>query len=111
MTALSKNVVAHGGSVSTSKYVAATNGDTAPVGSGVFLHVKNGSGAGITATVTTPGTEDGRLAIADDTTPSIPAGEAALIPLLDLYADPNTGRATINYSATASVTVAVWSVP
>jgi hypothetical protein len=113
MTALAANVVPNVGVDISGQLVAATNGDTAPCGSGTFLLVKNASGSGITVTLTTPGVVDGRLAIADSTSPSIALTSGlGIIPLpASLYADPTTGLATINYSATGSVTVAVVRVP
>jgi hypothetical protein len=113
MTALVTQVVPNVGVDISTSLVAATNGDTAACGSGTFLLVKNASGSGITVTLTTPGVIDGRLAIADSTSPSIALTSGlGLIPLpSSLYADPTTGLATINYSATSSVTVAVVRVP
>lgn len=72
----------------------------------LFLVVKNASGAAITATVVTPGNLPTGDAYPDKVyTVAATTGEA-WIPLLDLYADPATGLATVNYSATASVTAA-----
>lgn len=113
MTALVTQVVPNVGLDISTSLVAATNGDTAPCGGGTFLLVKNASGSAITVTLTTPGVVDGRLAIADSTSPSIALTTGlGIIPLpYNLYADPTTGLATINYSATSSVTVAVVRVP
>jgi hypothetical protein len=92
--------------------VAATNGDTAACGSGTFLYVKNANAAACTVTLTTPGQVDGRLAIADSQFAVARPPGIGVIPLISsLYADPTTGLATINYSVTASVTVAVVRVP
>jgi hypothetical protein len=113
MTALVTQVVPNVGVDVSTAMVPATASDTAACGAGTFLLVKNASGAPITVTVATPGQVDGRLAIADSTSPSIALTTGlGVIPLISsLYADPTTGLATITYSATSSVTVAVVRVP
>ncbi|MFF2383767.1 hypothetical protein [Streptomyces sp. NPDC058108] len=112
MTALAANVVPNVGLDIGSLPVAATNGDTAPCGGGTFLYVKNANAAACTVTLTTPGTVDGRLAVADSTFSVAANTGIGVIPLItSLYADPTTGLATINYSVTSSVTVAVVRVP
>ncbi|MGW3152776.1 hypothetical protein [Streptomyces sp. NPDC001089] len=112
MTALSTQVVPNVGADIGAAPVAATNGDTAPCGAGTFLYVKNANAAACTVTLTTPGQVDGRLAIADSTFSVAASTGIGIIPLIPgLYADPTTGLATINYSVTASVTVAVVRVP
>jgi hypothetical protein len=88
-------------------FAAAAAGDTAEVDPANTLIVKNGSGAGITVTLVTPG----NLATGDaypDKAYTVAAAGEAWIPLVDAFRD-NTinGQATINYSATASVTRAV----
>lgn len=88
---------------------AAAGGDTAPVGSGLILHVVNGSAAAITVTIPTPGSIDG-LAIADAAL-SVPAGDSGFIPLSRVYRNPVTGRAAVSYSATTTVEVAVIQFP
>lgn len=105
--ALTMNVVPHGGLINLTP-VAATSGDQCATGSGVLLYVNNGDAAAHTVTMVTPGKVDG-LDIADRTV-SVPAGQTAYIPVLDLYRDPATGLATINYDTTTSVTVAVLRV-
>lgn len=87
-------------------FAAAAAGDTAECAEGMVLIVKNGSGASITATLTTPG----NLGTGDaypDKAYTVAAGTEVWIPLLDLYRDPTTRQAAISYSATASVTRAV----
>jgi hypothetical protein len=90
------------------------DGDIADVGSGVFLYVLNGSGAPITVTVQTPGgVEDLTL---QDRAVTVPAAGFRLIPLtMAAYRQPvgsaDAGRAYIDYSAVASVTRAVISMP
>lgn len=88
---------------------AASGGDEAPTGSGLVLYVRNGSASAITVTVTTPGTVQG-LAIADATL-SVPAAKSGFVPLDNVYRSPSTGRASITYSASASVDVAVLQLP
>lgn len=88
-------------------YAAAAAADTAKTGSGLTLIVKNASGAPITVTLVTPGNLGTGDAIPDKVyTVAATTGER-WIPLLDLYADPTTGTAAVNYSATTSVTRAV----
>lgn len=112
MTALATNVVPNVGLDIGALPIAATNGDTAACGSGTYLYVKNANAAACTVTITTPGQVDGRLAIADSAFTIAATTGIGIIPLIaSLYADPVTGLATINYSVTASVTVAVVRVP
>jgi len=74
-----------------------------------ILHVKNGSGAGITVTITTAATVSGR-AIADDTV-TVPAGGESMIYLgdRDILAQPSgatfPGQVYVDFSAVASVTL------
>ena len=88
-------------------FAAAAAGDTARVGSHLTLIVKNASGGSITVTMVYPGNLPTGDAIPDKVY-TVPAttGEQ-WIPLLQQYADPTTGTASITYSATASVTRAV----
>lgn len=85
---------------------ATVGGDQCATGSDVRLLVKNDDAAPVTATLATPGTVDGDLAIADRTF-TVAAGELGAIPVTDRYRDPATGLATITYSSATSVTVAV----
>ncbi len=88
-------------------FAAAAAGDTARVGAHMTLIVKNASGAPITVTLTPPSTlPTGAAYPAKVYTVPATNGEQ-WIPLLDVYADPTTGQASISYSATASVTRAV----
>ncbi|MDP5182167.1 hypothetical protein QOZ88_05920 [Blastococcus sp. BMG 814] len=93
-------------------YTAAdgVNGNSFRLASGTALHVKNGSAAAVTATIPTAMTVDG-LAVADRAV-SIPAGEDRLIALGTnaAYVQPG-GVAHLDLSATASVTVAVLTIP
>lgn len=89
---------------------ASAGGDTFRPGPTTFLHVKNGSAAAITATVVTPGNQDG-LAIADLAV-AVPAGGERMVgPLTaDLFRDTADGLADVTWSAAASVTVAALAV-
>lgn len=111
MTALATNVVPNVGLVDTSVYTAASASDTAACGTGTFLVVKNGGASAITVTIACPILVDGRLTTSSSTSPSIPAGGVGWLPLLPIYASSATGLATITYSATTSVNVAVVRVP
>lgn len=108
MAALSAQPVTTGG-LKPTYAAAAGGGDTAPVGTGMVLHVVNGGGGAVTVTVVTPGTADG-LAIAD-TAQSVPAGGHLFVPLRAVYRSPVTGRAAITYSGVTTVTVAVLQLP
>ena len=80
------------------------NGDTVPPG--WRLIARNTGGGAITITITTPGTIDGDLAIADRTSVSIPATSGlASIPITDTYRDPATGLATLTFSGTTGLKV------
>ena len=108
MATLTAQTVSVAGTAPT--YTAASDGgDETPVGSGLVLYVRNGSTADITVTVTTPGTIQG-LAIADATL-SVPAAKSGFVPLDGVYRSPSTGRASVTYSASASVDVAVLQIP
>lgn len=84
---------------------ASAGGDKVPPGDDVALHVKNGSGASITATVVTPGTVAGQAI--GDVDVAVPAGESRFIgPLTrDLFA-ADDGLVDVTWSATTSVTFA-----
>lgn len=109
MAALATNVVPMIGLRYDSKLVAAAGGgDTAQTGAGVFLAVANGDSGSHTVTIAHPGTVDG-LAVADRAV-AVPAGQTFLIPMIDGYRDPSTGRAAITYDGVTSVTVGVFRV-
>jgi hypothetical protein len=84
---------------------AAAGGDTAPVGSHLFLHIKNGGGSPITATLAVPGNTWNGIAT-PDTPFVISNGAERMIPLDSRY-QQSDGRAAITYTAVTSVTVAV----
>ena len=83
---------------------AAGGGDTADISNGrTFLWVKNGGGSSITVTLTTPGTVDGDLAVADRTVSVTNAQERLIGPLSPAVYG---GVVAIGYSGVTSVTVA-----
>jgi hypothetical protein len=84
-------------------------GDTVIPGAGSFLHVKNAGTAAVTVTLVTPGTVS-NLDIADQPV-SVPAAGERMIAVGDLYRDQATGRASVTYSAVASVTVGSFRAP
>lgn len=85
-------------------FAAAAAGDTAEAGPTDFLVVKNGSGASINVTIVTPGTLPSGDAYPDKVYAVAAAGER-WIPLISDFKDSSIGgQATVNYSATASVT-------
>lgn len=112
MTALVTNVIPNVGADIAPLLVAPTNGDTAVCGSGMFLYVKNTNAAACVVTIACPVVQDGRLTTSSSTF-SVPlTSGVGVIPLLPIYADPTTGRATItSYSVISGVTVAVVRVP
>lgn len=86
---------------------ASPGGDKYVPGENTFLHIKNGSVSSIVATLVTPGTKDGTLAIADRAI-TVPAGEDRFVAApTDLYRNPADGFADITWSATTTVTFAV----
>lgn len=85
---------------------ASGGGDTVLPDDDGFLFVKNGSGAGMTVTITTPGVGPGGVAVPDVTSVSIGAGLVGLVgPLNAALQDPTTGFVSIAYSATTTITV------
>ena len=113
MTALTTHVVPHPGvDISTLLVAAGGSGDTAACGPGAFLFVHNANAAACTVTIACPKKVDGRLTTSSSASPAIPLTSGlGVIPLLDIYADPDTGLASISYSVTSSVTVAAVRVP
>jgi hypothetical protein len=86
---------------------AAAAGDTAAVGPGIELEVRNGSGSSITVTITTVGLLD-----SGDTYPNkvytVAAGGEARIPLLSPnYRNATDQLAHLTWSSTTTVTRAV----
>lgn len=110
MAALNATTMPLQGSQMDAALVAATSGgDTAPVGAGLFLVVKNADASPHTVTLVTPATVDGDLAVADRAV-TVAAGKTELIPLTATYRDPTTGRASLTYDAVTSVSVGVFRV-
>lgn len=109
MAQLASQAVTRGG-LSPSYANAAAGGDTFTPTRDTVLHAKNGSGASITVTVATPGTEIG-LPIADVAV-AVPAGEERLIGPFphEHFADPADGLAHITYSDVTSLTVAALEI-
>ncbi|MFK4096727.1 hypothetical protein [Streptomyces anthocyanicus] len=93
--------------IDTRLTAAASGGDTAEVGSGKFLIIKNGDAGDHTVTVASPGTQRG-LAISNGVYDA-PAGAYTLVPLADVFRGAN-GRAAITYDAVTSVTVGVFEL-
>lgn len=84
---------------------ASAGGDKIPPGDDVVLHVKNDSGASITATVVTPGTVAGQDI--GDVDVAVPAGEARFVgPLTAATFAGDDGLVDVTWSATTSVTFA-----
>lgn len=106
MATLTTQVIGQAGTAITFSNATASGGDQCATGDGVKLLINNASASSVTATLVTPGTVDGDLAIADRTF-TVAAGAIGAIPMTDRYRDPATGLATVTYSAVTSVTVAV----
>lgn len=109
MAALTVQNTGLGTSALEPTYAAASaGGDTFVNGDGrVILHVKNGSGASIDVTITTPYSLRGGIAV-DDPVTAVPAGEDRMIGPFDpavFNAAAGTG-VSVSYSAATSVTVA-----
>ena len=87
---------------------AAGGGDKFSPTDRTFLHVKNGGGSPITATVVTPKQTSYGAAIADIAVSVPAAGERMIGPFpRQHFADTDDALADITYSAVTSVTVAV----
>lgn len=109
MAALPLNTVPVAGGLSiTDNLVAASGGgDTAPVGPGRFLVVRNADAAPHTVTVATPGTVSG-LAVADATL-TVAAGKTSSLPLAPAFKGA-TGRAAITYDGVTSLSVGAFEL-
>jgi hypothetical protein len=75
----------------------------------LFLHVKNASGGSINVTITDPGTTASGSA-ATNPVIAVPAAGERMIYLNQYYTSPSTGTITVAFSATASVTAALFRV-
>lgn len=104
MATLASQGVVTGGLKATYSSATATTGDRFLTGDGAILHVKNGSGVSVTATLTTPGTVDG-LAIGDRAI-TIPAGEERFIAVPDSLYRASDGLGTLVCAPVTTVTVA-----
>lgn len=96
----------------TPTYAAAgAGGDSTPTDTDTFLHIKNGGGGAITATVITTGILLGDVSIVDVTV-SVPAGGERMIGPLpyEHFAHSSDGLTDITYSGVTSVTVGVFRV-
>lgn len=84
---------------------AAANGDTLVPGDAVDLVVNNASGGSVNVTIT--GKTPCNRGVVHDLVVAVAAGTTKVIGPLpaNWFADPVSGLATVNYSATASVTV------
>lgn len=112
MAALPTNVAPHGGlRVDTLLSAAASGGDDAATGAGVFLLVQNTGGSARTVTLVTPQLVDGDLTVADREFAVAATSGLNVIPLPDLYRDPATGRASITYDDATGLSVCVVRVP
>ena len=86
-------------------HAASGGGDKVTPGSGVGIHVKNGSASAVDVTLVTPGTVEG-LAVADRVV-EVGAGADAFIAVPDIYRSSTDGLASITWEATTTVTFAV----
>ena len=113
MAALTTHVIPHiGADISTLLAAAGGSGDTAACGPGVALYVKNTNAAACTVTIACPVKVDGRLTTSSSASSAIALTSGiGLIPLLPIYEDPATGLASISYSVTSGVSVAVVRLP
>jgi len=103
MALIPEAVVAPAGATPAPRAAAAN--DTVVPGEDVYLHVDNASAGPVTVTVVAKRPcSQGSL---HDYSVSVPAGQKRIIGPVETYrfADPVTGLASVNYSATASVTV------
>jgi hypothetical protein len=102
LAALTTTVVPLTGQRYDNLLTAANASDDAETGDGVLLLVRT-AGTITTVTLVTPETVDGDLAVADRTVATVATGDT-MIKLTNRYRDPATGRCTIQFSPTTSVT-------
>jgi hypothetical protein len=86
---------------------AVSASDDMEAGAGVYLVVKNANAGACTVTLVTPETVDGDLAVADRVVTVVATTGYSIIPITSRYRDPTTGRATVTFSPTATVTSCV----
>jgi hypothetical protein len=109
MAVLATQAAPDGGGLSPTFTAAGAGGDRFIPAAKTAMLIKNGSGASITATFTTPGTVSG-LAIADAAVP-VAAGVTAVVPLTPGLYTASDGLGDVAYSAVTTVTVAVVVLP
>jgi hypothetical protein len=87
-------------------YVAVSASDTFDNDGRTMLHVKNGGGSAVTVTVNAE--KPCNQGFLHNVVVSVPAGAERMIGPFDkaFYVNESTGKATVTYSATATVTVA-----
>lgn len=107
MAALTTNVIPLQGLRFDNLLAAVNASDDCEAGAGVLLVVKNANAAACIVTLVTPETIDGDLAVADRAVSVVATTGLEIIPVTSRYRDSATGRATIQYSVTASVTACV----
>lgn len=90
---------------------ASGGGDRFTPGPGVFLHVKNGSGSSINATLTVTSSTDGLVCGNGTRVVAVPAGADRKIPVPARTYQAADGLADVAWSATTTVTFAVLTVP
>ena len=90
---------------------AAAGGDKFVPNKDTILHIKNGSGGSLTATIVTPKEAFSGAAIADIAVAVPAAGERIIGPFpYENFADPSDALANLTYSGVTSLTVAVYQV-
>ena len=111
MAALTVSTIDYNGLDVESLYVAAAASQEFVNDGRTFMHIKNGSGSPITCTVTTPGTYGGH-AIADTViTVGATTGEQMAGPFPKGIFNAGDGNVDITWSATTTVTLAVFKLP
>jgi hypothetical protein len=111
MAVLTVSTIDYNGLDVESLYVAAAASQEFPNDGRTFMHIKNVSGAPITCTVTTAGTYLG-LALADPViTVGATTGEQMAGPFPQGIYNASDGNIDITWSATTSVTLAVFKLP
>jgi len=111
MATLTVNTVVYGGLNSESVFVAAAASQEFANDGRTFMIIRNGDGSSKTCTITSAGTTQGR-AIADDViTIGATTGEQMVGPWPRSIYNAADGNIDITWSATTSVTVAVFNLP
>lgn len=106
MAVYSPETIQIGGTAPTYNAAAGGGDKVGRPGTNVVLHIKNGGGSAITATVVTPGTIAGQAI--GDVAVSVPAaGERFIGPLTRQYFANDDEQVDLTWSGTTSVTFAV----